>query len=65
MGERMRGTVCLVTGGGQGIGQAIAARLHAEGARVAIADRDPDSTKITVLETAERTLDALLDGDVR
>ncbi|MBN9173602.1 MAG: SDR family oxidoreductase [Microbacterium sp.] len=55
MAGRMAGTVCLVTGGGQGIGQAIAARLHAEGARVAIADRD--------LERA-RDAAAALDGAI-
>ena len=33
--------------------------------RMALGDIDVDSTKITVLETAERVLEALLDGDVR
>ena len=36
------GKVALVTGGAQGIGLACVERLHAEGARVAILDRDED-----------------------
>ncbi|MCR2800202.1 SDR family oxidoreductase [Microbacterium sp. zg-Y818] len=35
------GLVAIVTGGASGIGAAIAARLHANGARIAILDRDP------------------------
>jgi NAD(P)-dependent dehydrogenase (short-subunit alcohol dehydrogenase family) len=35
------GRVCVVTGGGRGIGAATAAMLAAEGARLAVLDRDP------------------------
>lgn len=37
--------VALVTGGGQGIGQAIAERLHSDGFRVAIADRNVEAAE--------------------
>jgi 3-oxoacyl-[acyl-carrier protein] reductase len=39
---RFDGKTALVTGGARGIGLAITERLLAEGARVAILDRDPD-----------------------
>lgn len=51
MTRTQNGKIALVTGGGQGIGQAISERLHADGFRVAIADRN--------LETATRVAEQL------
>jgi sorbitol-6-phosphate 2-dehydrogenase len=38
MAERLKGRVAIVTGGGQGLGEAICRRLVAEGSAVAVAD---------------------------
>jgi len=41
--QTLQGKIVVVTGGTRGIGRAIAARLAADGARVAICGRKPDS----------------------
>lgn len=47
---QLRDRVAVVTGGGRGIGRAIARRFAAEGAMVAIAQRDKDSLLRTAAE---------------
>lgn len=42
LSKTSRGPVVLITGAGRSIGRAIAQRLHSEGYRVAITDRDQD-----------------------
>lgn len=51
MARTENGKVALVTGGGQGIGQAIVERLHADGFKVAIADLN--------METANKVAESL------
>ncbi|MGP0069942.1 MAG: SDR family NAD(P)-dependent oxidoreductase [Isosphaeraceae bacterium] len=58
---RLDGQVALVTGAGQGIGEGIARRLHAAGARIAVFDRDPELARSVAVELGG--LDLV--GDVR
>jgi len=61
----LRSKVALVTGAGRGIGRAIALRLAADGADVAVADIDPDTAAKTANEIAEGGRRSLaLSGDV-
>lgn len=50
----LRGKVAIVTGGSEGIGKAIAARLVAEGANVAICARRPDVLAQAAVEIREQ-----------
>lgn len=58
---RLRGKAAIVTGGGRGLGQAIALAFAAEGASIGIIDVDP----VTAAETAARISDAGGTADVR
>jgi NAD(P)-dependent dehydrogenase (short-subunit alcohol dehydrogenase family) len=49
----LRGATALVTGGGAGIGRAVALRLAEDGARVAVADIDEDVGRRTIAELGE------------
>ena len=69
---RLRGRTAVVTGGGSGIGLATARRLAAEGARVVVADLDPDAggraaeevdgTFVRTDVADKASVDALFDG---
>ena len=48
MPGRLDGRVAIVTGAARGIGRAIAARLHEDGAHVTFADLDPDEAEAAV-----------------
>lgn len=71
--NRFTGQLAVVTGGGRGIGAAIAARLAGEGANVVVVDRDADvasavaqrigCTALTLDVTDPERVCALLGGD--
>lgn len=60
-GGRFEGRVCLVTGGGRGIGRAIALGLAAEGGSVAVAARTRAQCEAVAAEIGERGLALELD----
>ncbi len=59
MANGLTGKVAIVTGGGQGIGEAISKRLAREGARVVIADNNPETSRKVVSEIKSQGHDAL------
>ena len=64
-GDRLKGKVALVTGGGSGIVRATCLLMAGEGARVAVADLDPGAAETVVGEIAEAGGEAVaVQGDV-
>lgn len=61
----LQGDVALVTGGGSGIGQAVAERYLAEGASVAIFGRDAEKLQAVVEASAAPERMLAITGDVR
>jgi 2-keto-3-deoxy-L-fuconate dehydrogenase len=59
--KRFSGRRALVTGAGSGIGEAVARRLHAEGADVILADVSAESVRAVAAELEERATDVQLD----
>ena len=56
--HRLRGKVAVVTGGGRGIGRAVAETFCREGATVVVADRDAAAGDSTAAELRDQGLDA-------
>lgn len=54
MGVPLEGRTAIITGGGSGIGRAIAAAFAAEGATITIAGRSPDRLQATADELGDR-----------
>ena len=64
MSGRFDGRTALVTGAGQGLGEAAARRLHAEGAHVGLTDVDLDRVEALAAELGENAVAARMDvGD--
>ena len=63
-GNRFEGRAALVTGGGSGIGRAVAERVHAEGGAVLVVDVAPDRVAATVEQLGDRASGYVVDlGD--
>jgi NAD(P)-dependent dehydrogenase (short-subunit alcohol dehydrogenase family) len=59
MGQALVGKVAIVTGGGQGIGEAISIRFAQEGAKVVVSDINPKTAKKVALGIQGRDGEAL------
>lgn len=57
--QRLVGKIAIVTGAGQGIGEAIARRFAAEGARVVIAERERDRGEVVAGQLCDSGAEAL------
>lgn len=62
--KQLTGKIALVTGGGSGIGRAIALRLRAEGAVVAVVDIDQGSAATVASEIGDQDVAIAIEADV-
>jgi len=56
---RLEGKVCIITGGGSGIGRASALLFAQEGARLAVADKRAASAEAVAAEAARKGAEAI------
>lgn len=65
MAGKLEGKIALVTGGGRGIGRAICQLFASQGARLAVADLDPQTARQTAAELPVPGLALQLDVSVK